>query len=52
MESKCFYCPASNISLERVVSYVVVGGKTYPVCVGCDEIVGAITYDEFETYDG
>lgn len=34
MESKCFYCPNDVVS---VAMYVVVGGKTYPVCDKCNE---------------
>lgn len=47
MESKCFYCPADNVSLDRASSYIVSGGKTYPVCSMCDEVVGSISTDEY-----
>lgn len=47
MESKCFYCPNDKVSLDRVVSYIVAGGKTYPVCATCDEVIGALDTEEY-----
>jgi hypothetical protein len=48
MEKKCFYCPASNVTLATVSSYVVAGGKTYPVCSACDEVVGSIAIEDYD----